>query len=113
MAVIAAHLNEGVILVLTILMQESIKETLNGALIAAHLNAGVIPCSDRYIICLFPHLHTPLPSFSPSLISLVVSVEVKHHVYLLANLGLVAFAVDCVVCRSVSQFLLAIFGGLR
>ena len=43
MAVIAAHLNEGVILVLTILMQESIKETLHGALIAAHLNAGVIP----------------------------------------------------------------------
>ena len=40
-------------------------------------------CSDRYIIALFPHLHT-LP-ISPSLISLMVSVDVKHHVYLLAN----------------------------
>ena len=29
---------------------------------------------------LSPHLHTP-PPFSPSLISLVVSVDVKHHVY--------------------------------
>ena len=33
-----------------------------------------------YIISLFPHLHTP---FSPSLISLMVSVDVKHHVYYL------------------------------
>ena len=42
-------------------------------------------CSDRYIISLFPRLHTPsppLPHFSPSLISLMVSVNVKHHVYL-------------------------------
>ena len=37
-------------------------------------------CSDRYTISLFPHLHTPFP---PSLISLMVSVDVKHHVYLL------------------------------
>ena len=37
-------------------------------------------CSDRYMISLFPNLHTP---FSPSLISLMVSVDVKHHVYLL------------------------------
>ena len=37
-------------------------------------------CSDRYILSLFPHLHTPSP-FSPSLISLMVSVDVKHHVY--------------------------------
>ena len=36
-------------------------------------------CSDRYIISLFPHLNTP---FLPSLISLVVSVDVQHHVYL-------------------------------
>ena len=54
------------------------------ALIAAHLNAEVIlvvTFSDRYIISLpSPHLHTP---FSPSLISLMVSVDVKHHVYLL------------------------------
>ena len=39
-------------------------------------------CSDRYIISPFPHLHTPSP-FSPALIRLVVSVDVKHHVYLL------------------------------
>ena len=37
-------------------------------------------CSDRYIISLFPHHHTPSP-LPPSLISLVVSVDVKHHVY--------------------------------
>ena len=41
-------------------------------------------CSDRYIIYLFPHFHTPSP-FSPSLISFVVSVDVKHHVYLLTR----------------------------
>ena len=40
-------------------------------------------CSDRYILSLFPHLHTPFPPFSPSLISLMVSVDVKHRVYLL------------------------------
>ena len=39
-------------------------------------------CSDRYIISLFFHLHT-LPPPSPSLISRTVSVDVKHHVYLL------------------------------
>ena len=38
--------------------------------------------TDRYILSLFPHLHTPFPPFSPSLISLVVSVDVKHHVCL-------------------------------
>ena len=32
-------------------------------------------CSDRYIISLFPHLH------NPSLISLMVSVDVNHNVY--------------------------------
>ena len=31
----------------------------------------------------FPHLHTPFHPFSPSLISLMVFVGVKHHVYLL------------------------------
>ena len=36
-------------------------------------------CSDECIISLFPHLHTPFP---PSLISHMVSVEDKHHVYL-------------------------------
>ena len=38
-------------------------------------------CSDRYIISLFPPPPYP-PPFSPSLISLVVSVDVTHHVYL-------------------------------
>ena len=39
-------------------------------------------CSVRYIISLSPHLHTP-PPFFLSLISLMASVDVKHHVYLL------------------------------
>ena len=43
-------------------------------------------CSDRYIISLFPHLHTPFPPFSPSLISLMFFVDVKHHVYLLQSM---------------------------
>ena len=38
-----------------------------------------------YIISLFPPHHTPFPPFSPSLISHMVSVDVKHHVYLLTN----------------------------
>ena len=37
-------------------------------------------CSDRYIISLFFHLHFPPSSPSPSLISLMVSVDVKHNV---------------------------------
>ena len=37
-------------------------------------------CSDMHIISLSPHLHNP---FSLSLISLMVSVVVKHHVYFL------------------------------
>ena len=54
------------------------------ALIAAHLNAGIIlVVTVRYIISLFPHLHTPFPPFSPFLIILMVYVDVKHHVYLL------------------------------
>ena len=40
-------------------------------------------CSDRYILSLL--LHTPSP-FSPSLISLMVSVEVKHHLYQRASI---------------------------
>ena len=39
-------------------------------------------CSDRYIISLSPHLHTPFP---PSLISRTVSADVKHHVYLFTH----------------------------
>ena len=40
-------------------------------------------CSDRYIISLFPHF----PPFFPSLISLTVSVDVEHHVYLLTSVS--------------------------
>ena len=41
-------------------------------------------CSDRYIYDLpLPPPPYPLPLFSPSLISLMVSVDVKHSVYLL------------------------------
>ena len=59
------------------------------ALIAAHLNAGVILVvtvsryvSVIYINSLFPHLHRPFPPISLSLISLMIYVDVKHHVYL-------------------------------
>ena len=38
-------------------------------------------CSDRYIIT----SPSPYPLFSPSLISLMVCVDIKHHVYLLRN----------------------------
>ena len=38
-------------------------------------------CRDRYIISLSPHLHTPFPPFSPSLIRRTVTVDIKHHVY--------------------------------
>ena len=49
--------------------------------IVAHLNAGHSGGDSVAIgitVSLFPHLHNP---FSPSLISLTVSVDVKHHVY--------------------------------
>ena len=36
-----------------------------------------------YILSLFLHLHTTFLPFSPSRISLMVSVDVKDHVYLL------------------------------
>ena len=39
-------------------------------------------CSDKYVISLFPHLHIPPPPPPRSLISLMVSVDLKHHVYL-------------------------------
>ena len=55
------------------------------ALIAVHLSHSgddSVLWSNRYIISLFPHLHTP---FSPSLINLMVSVDIKHHVYLLSD----------------------------
>ena len=48
------------------------------ALIAVHLNAEVI-----LVVTPSPPTSIPLPPFSPSLISRTVSVDVKHHVYLL------------------------------
>ena len=56
----------------------TITETFKMALLAAHLNAGHSG-GDCVAIGIYT-LHTP---FSPSLISLTVSVDVKHHVYLL------------------------------
>ena len=56
------------------------------ALITAHLNAGHSG-SDSVAIGIYspspPTSIPPPPPFSPSLISLMVSVDVKHHVYLL------------------------------
>ena len=56
------------------------------ALIAAHLNAGHSGGDSVAIGIYSPSSPTsipPFPPFSPSLISLMVSVDVKHHVYLL------------------------------
>ena len=38
-------------------------------------------CSDRCIISLFLHFYTPFHPFSPSLMNLMVYVDVKYHVY--------------------------------
>ena len=55
------------------------------ALIAAHLNAGYSGGDSVAIGIYFPSSPTSIPpsphSQSPSLISLMVSVDVKHHVY--------------------------------
>ena len=73
------------------------------ALVAAHLNAGhsggdsvatvgiYSPSSPTSIPPPPPPPHSP---FSPSLISLMVSVDVKHHVYLLTFLQLHLPALD-------------------
>ena len=64
-------------------------------------------CSDRYIVYHSPHLHTPLPPFSPSLISLTVSVHVKHHVYLLTSTRR-CFCGVCLLLCCVGVFVLAL-----
>ena len=55
------------------------------ALIAAHINAGHLGGDSVaigiIILALFSHLPTPFPPFPPSLISLMVSVDVKHNAY--------------------------------
>ena len=55
------------------------------AFIAAHLNAGHSGGDSVAVGIYSPSSLTsiPPPPFSPSLISLMVSVDVKHHVYLL------------------------------
>ena len=65
----------------------TINETLKWLSLLPILNAGVIlvVTAQRQVYYL-PPPHTPLPNpFSPSLISLIVSVDVKHHVYLLTS----------------------------
>ena len=54
-----------------------------------------LQCSDRYMISLFPHLHTVFTPLYQSLISLMVSVDVKHHVYLLRPLKTEETARQC------------------
>ena len=51
------------------------------ALIAADLNAGHSGGDNVATGIYSPSSPTSIPPFSPSLISLVVSVDVKHHVY--------------------------------
>ena len=57
------------------------------ALIAAHLNAGHSGGDSVTIGIYSPSSPTSIPPsrYSPSLISLMVSVDVKHHVYLLTE----------------------------
>ena len=56
------------------------------ALTAAPLNAGIILVVTVYLQVY--NLPLPPPPFSPSVISLMVSVDVKHHVYILTYVAL-------------------------
>ena len=59
----------------------TINKNIKMALIAAHLNAGHAG-DDSVVVGIYsPSSHTSRPSSPPSLISLMVSVDVKHHVY--------------------------------
>ena len=46
----------------------------------------------------------PLPPFSPSLISLMVSVDVKHHVYLLYLEAVLSFLACCELANETPVF---------
>ena len=52
---------------------------------------GLVRQQNRSVNLPYPHLHPP---FSPSLISLTVSVNVKHHVYLLMILHTTAMTTN-------------------
>ena len=65
------------------------------ALIAAHLNAGHSGGDSVAIGIYSPSSPPPypLPPFSLSLISLMVSVDVKHHVYLIVSVSRFGLAI--------------------
>ena len=64
---------------LSLTVSENLK-WLSSLPVSMHESLWWWQCSGRCIISLSPHLPTHFPPFSPSLISLVVSVDVKHHV---------------------------------
>jgi len=68
------------LLTLSITIAETLKR-LSSLPILMQVSFRWWQCTDRYYNLPLPHLHTPTP-FSPSLISLVVSADVKHGVYL-------------------------------
>ena len=92
MAVIAAHWLVGIAFVtLSLTVNETLK-WLSSLPILMQESFWWWQCSDRYIISLSPHLRTPLPPHrtpipipisSPSVISFMVSIDVKHRAYLL------------------------------
>ena len=75
------------------------------ALIAAHLNAGHSGGDSVTIGIYSPSSPTSIPPshYSPSLISLMVSVDVKHHVYLLTALGQIHTAAMAAAACSLSS----------
>ena len=67
---------------LSLTVNETLKRLSSQSILMQKSGDGV--ATGIIIISLSPHLHTSsLSPFSPSLISLMVSVDVEHHVYLL------------------------------
>ena len=66
---------------LSLTINETLK-WLSSPHILCRSHSGGDSVAISIIVFLFPHLHNP---FTPSLISLTVSVDVKHHVYLLSH----------------------------